>query len=782
MPNFKIIQNTSEIKLGKEWVPATKFKSKDKLVDVAGRQYRIIEKRERTFSGLERFGRGFLGAIAVICTLFLALLSKSIKNLLIKTKETKRYAILEPAIAPVAAPTVPATPVTKIVTPHPDDTKCRTNCFKELAYINPLILFGKADTEYPHRNFAVIKTGGEPKLVAVEETVFTGEHKIYEGSALELLLKIAQREQPVSPIAQVLKHPNNSIITHEEFFKFILEQDRINTLNPESTLDVLNLMKEKHFPVKLRALFNFWENKWERNADITKAILEVDPTADETDFKVNDQGKLVYIKPELLFGGAEISWNQQVNFALVKTDGVRKLVPVVGAEYGDEHAPYEGSALEALLLIAQHGEFKGHINGNRHYGAPFALLLNHPNNSLITKDELFKYIVPEICTLNSQSTLEALTLIKDIPTESIGALFTQWAGKWNGGITKALLELDPCVIDQVQGFKNSPFIKAVLQRNEEEAELLLNAMSNRGINPSHEEKWIVRAFKNICAFSDEKFTKLDEDLKIKIYFVANAYGHEKLVKKLKPLGMETVPVFGQFPNFLASNMDIITARTAMDAYLKGLRKDGQLLTAEEFSKFDKNDYISKNNDIGRILGRNFIEKLAKENGLKHIKVPEKIAVIKEGLETVSFHVNSRLELKPKEDHVTVYAKRIERVKRNLSLEEAIELMIILEKTGYGDFCGDNIFVAADGIYFIDTEQKDFSPTRPPMESIKDSVDPNDVEKFLEAYEKRKADYDKEQESRIAKAKEYRDDSDDYYSDLASGYTSLEFTFPIANLV
>ena len=104
MPNFKIINNLSEITLNNKWVPSTKFNSKNRLVDAKGnvvssdhrgRQYRIIEKKERTFYTPERIGRGFLGTLAVVFTLFLALFSKSLRNLFIKQKKTIRFGVLE---------------------------------------------------------------------------------------------------------------------------------------------------------------------------------------------------------------------------------------------------------------------------------------------------------------------------------------------------------------------------------------------------------------------------------------------------------------------------------------------------------------------------------------------------------------------------------------------------------------------------------------------------------------------------------------------------------------
>jgi hypothetical protein len=106
MPNFKIVNNSGEITLSNKWISSTKFNSKDRLVDAKGkvvssdykgRQYRIIEKRECTFSTPQRIGRGFLGALTVVCTLFLALFSRSIRNLFTNQKENVRFGILEPS-------------------------------------------------------------------------------------------------------------------------------------------------------------------------------------------------------------------------------------------------------------------------------------------------------------------------------------------------------------------------------------------------------------------------------------------------------------------------------------------------------------------------------------------------------------------------------------------------------------------------------------------------------------------------------------------------------------
>ncbi len=624
MPNFKVISSQREIMLSNQWIPSAKFNSKDRIVDAEGkavssdyqgRQYRLIEKRERTFSTPERIERGFLGVIAVVFTLCLALFSKSVRNLFTQSKVSVCFGILE----------------------------------------------------------------------------------------------------------------------------------------------------------------------------------------EQTKFKI-EQGKIVYIEPKLLFGGSKISEGQELNFALVEIDKKEKLVAVTGAQYGKEYTTYEGSALEALLKLAQNKEPRLMYQLGKNYGSPIGYFLQHPNNSIVTEEEFFTFILekdqtgaPRIFTLNSASTLEALNIIKEknIPinlndkTPEGETLFTLWAGKGDAKITGIMLELDPSVIRQTQGQIKSAFVEAALNRSKEEADILIDAMEKENIVLSLEEVWIKRAFKNDCNFSEEEFAQLDQDLKIKVFFVANAFANENMVKKLKPLGMDQVPLFWPGPDIFAGNMDIVTARAVMENFLKDLKKEGLLLTEEEFSKLDKSKYISKIYQIGRIQGKNFIERLAKENGLKHIKVPKKIAVIKNGLENVSFNIARSLELVSKNDQLTIYAERIKPVDRKLSLEEAIEFMIILEKTGYSDFFGDNFIFAEDGIYFIDTEFKDFSPTEPQFDSIKTLkdllLDPNDGEKFLAEYEKRKEAYEESKEIRDTQETAYHNAFKNPYTYLANGYQRQEFTFQLSSL-
>lgn len=105
MPVFNIINNVDEITLNSDWVPSTKFNSKDRVVDengekigadYQGRQYQIVEKREYVFSTLERIGRGLLGTLVVVLSLGIALIFKSVRDLFIKEKLTIRFGIVIP--------------------------------------------------------------------------------------------------------------------------------------------------------------------------------------------------------------------------------------------------------------------------------------------------------------------------------------------------------------------------------------------------------------------------------------------------------------------------------------------------------------------------------------------------------------------------------------------------------------------------------------------------------------------------------------------------------------
>ena len=95
MRTLKIISNDSEMNLGDRWQESKNCKSINRIVDAKGRsikpgyagnRYEIILKKERSLPLCERFCRILLATAAVVCSLFLALISKSIRDLFTKQK------------------------------------------------------------------------------------------------------------------------------------------------------------------------------------------------------------------------------------------------------------------------------------------------------------------------------------------------------------------------------------------------------------------------------------------------------------------------------------------------------------------------------------------------------------------------------------------------------------------------------------------------------------------------------------------------------------------------
>ena len=165
MPSVTFINNPAEITLSAQWIPSTKFNSKDRVVNAEGkavgseykgRQYRIIEKRERTFSTPERIGRGFLGMLAVVCTLFFGLFSKSVRNLFIKPKENVRFGVLVPPQKPQHVE--PSLPI---------DIFSYEALRKEMGQKGATLYVTDETGKHPETLLAVLGRGGSKKAIQV---------------------------------------------------------------------------------------------------------------------------------------------------------------------------------------------------------------------------------------------------------------------------------------------------------------------------------------------------------------------------------------------------------------------------------------------------------------------------------------------------------------------------------------------------------------------------------------------------------------------------------------
>ena len=202
------------------------------------------------------------------------------------------------------------------------------------------------------------------------------------------------------------------------------------------------------------------------------------------------------------------------------------------------------------------------------------------------------------------------------------------------------------------------------------------------------------------------------------------------------------------PQIFNSGMDAAAEKGVLENFLKNLRKEGVLVSRTEFNRAHTKDEISRmyiqkqGGPIDRFLGKGFVEKVIADNQLRHIKVPKKVAVFEEKGPHLSIFIAAGGLPAPKTGQLTIYAEKVTRSSRHLALDEAIEFMIALEETGYNDFWGENFIIADDGIYFIDTKFRSFTPGDPQfgsiLSTIRDRLDESNKGAFLDEFNRRRA--------------------------------------------
>jgi hypothetical protein len=154
-------------------------------------------------------------------------------------------------------------------------------------------------------------------------------------------------------------------------------------------------------------------------------------------------------------------------------------------------------------------------------------------------------------------------------------------------------------------------------------------------------------------------------------------------------------------------MDVLEMHEQLQAFLKDLRSQKLLLTQTEFNQLSSENYKEKGSDIGRILGRNYIEKKACELGLKHVKAPRKMIVIDDEIPSIKLRTSAGLDIEAPKGGIAIYAERIQASNRKITSEEVSELLRLFEATGFSDIHWGNVIIAEDGIYIIDTEFTNF---------------------------------------------------------------------------
>ncbi len=209
-------------------------------------------------------------------------------------------------------------------------------------------------------------------------------------------------------------------------------------------------------------------------------------------------------------------------------------------------------------------------------------------------------------------------------------------------------------------------------------------------------------------FSSQNFNLLEIKDKKEIYQKANESQNVDLVRHLNSLEMKPeVPNFSG-PTIISSFMDIATKYDAILKFLKDLRKTNRLLTEREFQPLSTKKWFKKSS-LTRLLGCDHLMKKIRENQLTYMKTPLKIAVIEdvEALEVKGWAYSDNI-YEIYSDQVKIYAEEIKSIERKLSREEIDELIKVIAAANFIDLWPENIVVAEDGVYFIDTEFKSFA--------------------------------------------------------------------------
>lgn len=224
-----------------------------------------------------------------------------------------------------------------------------------------------------------------------------------------------------------------------------------------------------------------------------------------------------------------------------------------------------------------------------------------------------------------------------------------------------------------------------------------------------EESWQIKVFENID-FIDDEFLSLEQITKNLVYRTANNLNNIALVARLNSLGMKTREGIIRRPSIVSQTMDISTIHRVILVTLNKFRKEGLFLTKKEFEHQKKSHSWVEKCRFNRVLGSIYISELIEQLKLKHIKVPEKKAVIRStDLVAITFCVRQDDKMMDiYSDEVSVYAKKIQSVERLLSRNEIFEILTIIKAANYSDLNLDNFIVSNDGVYIIDTEFKSFS--------------------------------------------------------------------------
>lgn len=774
MFSFKEINSISEINhLSKDWVPATKFNKK--TINCNGRSITLI-KMQRNYSTPERILRAVTGIAKIIFSLGIVLVSnfKNVKKLFTCKTETIRFGISSEKI--------------EILNSELKKSKDPIPASADKEKIHAI----DQDHESSFKEYTLRIGYGNEDQISVTLGNVHDENRLIE--------EIAERVNHRFEEVMVQGLPSPSI---EKYRKFTESEKRVLRVFGES-VEILDIYGSTYLLPKIAAQEPLEKGKVKilyKNGVIEEVTPYTENPGIRDGIRRYPTGCIeagTFLRSGLtggyrfengiytVFGLHSIvgqSILSHLHFLRVVDEGMPKLIPVSGNFPNFQH--YEGSREEALIELAKqpHSEhiIKKVLKEENH-----GIDVKQFVKGLFTSD---RFGVKPILLLGRDAFYDVLKLIEEHHFKvdlhaahpiSGETLFNRWSTLF----IDTLLTMDSTLIKQKPPNGKSYFAENLLKGNADNLPIILKAMEENGVELSVRDRWFIRAYKNDLTFKDEEFTGLDSKLKAEIYEIANVYAHEDLVTRLNLLGMDDQEIQISKLDIVAPNMDCVKAKNAIGKFYRELRERGCLMTQEEFNKVKSSAdarFYAKGHDMGRILGRDYIEKTAGKLNIGSVKVPKKIAVIEEGATIIK--TNSRsFEIESKQ--MNIQATGIKGVRRFLTRQEMAELILVLEATGFSDIHLANFVIAKDGVYVIDTEYTNFQgPDYGQMFSLLSMVSDDDQE-WMEnlILEKEKAYQEKQNSEKNTRADLDWDEDAAYLKRFGFRYRVKDFAYDVKELL
>lgn len=491
-------------------------------------------------------------------------------------------------------------------------------------------------------------------------------------------------------------------------------------------------------------------------------------------------GKTLFLNPEMVVPEATLKSGTFLSFGTIVNEGKKSLVPLVrkAREQGSE---VYSDPCEALFHLAQQKN------------TAFRQVLQHPCHIDPSNEKFENYLLqndnqgnPRILSLSEGNLVDYLQLVK-VQKENLAyvSLFTLWCKKKGDDpatqqkILTLLLELNPAFIQHIKNGDES-LLPALYVNNLEAAKFIHNIMAVNGIPSSPEELWFMHAAKDNPDFFDgEGFRDLPELLRQQIYYVINRCGSVKVLAKI---GLRVAHRYGSGPELVARNMNILEVRASILNLLKDVSKYRNNKNFQFNFTLHHKTFEFDSADLGTLSWGSFIQTLIKKHNLHHMHVPGRVLSIDSSVNAISFTVNGMGELR-NSDGLNVYSEKIQPVDRKLSLEEAIQLMTLLQLTGLNNM--ERVVIAKDGIYITLADSINCDPTGPSWDKIlkiKVHLDAGSQEAFDLAYAILKETWDNDERKRIARFVDFQNYYNDPLNDIAKVIPTTALTFKVEELL